>query len=144
MSPPVSHGPRSGRSSVGQSSYGYFGYVRHYGKGTSSLDGPNEACPLPNKTAVAVADAFFQLNICRYGVPAVIHLDQGREIENHFVQELCLLLGAHKTHTTPYHPASDGVVERLNHTLLMMLTIFAGAHRDDWDDLLPAVMIAIP
>ena len=102
------------------------------------------ACPLPNKTAVAVADELFQLNICRFGVPAVIHSDQGREIENHFVQELCLLLGAHKTHTTPYHPASDGVVERLNHTLLMMLTMFAGEHRDDWDDLLPAVMIAIP
>ena len=58
------------------------------------------------------------------------------------MQELCLLLGAHKTRTTPYHPASDGLVERFNRTLLMMLTMFAVEHRNDWDDLLPAVMMA--
>ena len=69
---------------------------------------------LPNKSAVAVADTFFQLMICHFGMPAVIHSDQGREFENHLMQELCLLLGAHKTHTTPYHPASDGLVKRLN------------------------------
>ena len=45
-----------------------------------------EACPLTNKTAVAVADAFFQLIICRFGMPAVIHSDQGREFENHLMQ----------------------------------------------------------
>ena len=74
-------------------------------------------------------------------MPAVIHSDQGREFENNLMQELCLLGGAHKTRTTPYHPASDGLVERLNRTLLMMLAMFAGEHRDDWDYLLPAVMM---
>ena len=47
-----------------------------------------------------------------------------------------------KTKTTPYHPESDGWVERLNRTLLMMLAMFAGEHKDDWDDLLPPVMMA--
>ena len=37
---------------------------------------------------------------------------------------------------------SDGVVERLNITLLMMLAMFAGENWDDWDDLLPVVMMA--
>ena len=50
--------------------------------------------------------------------------------------------GSHKTRTTPYHPESDGMVERFNRTLLMMLAMFAGKNRDDWDDLLPAVMMA--
>ena len=59
------------------------------------------------------------------------------------MQELCHLLGAHKTRTTPYHPASDGLVEHFNRTLLMMLAMFAGEHRDDWDDLLSAVMMAV-
>ena len=63
-----------------------------------------EACPLPNKTALAVADAIFQLIVCRFGMPAIIHSDQGREFENHLMQELCLLCGAHKTRTTPYPP----------------------------------------
>ena len=38
-----------------------------------------EACPLPNKKAVAVADAFFQLIICHFGMQAVIHSDQGHK-----------------------------------------------------------------
>ena len=101
-----------------------------------------EACLLPNKMALAVADAFFQLIVCRFGIPAVIHSDQGLEFENNLMQELCLLCGAHKTRTTPYRPASDGLVEWFNTTLLMMLAMFAGENRDDWDDLLLAVMMA--
>ena len=58
------------------------------------------------------------------------------------MQELYILLGAHKTRTTPYHPASDGLVERINLTLLMMLPMFVGEYRDEWDDLLLAVMMA--
>ena len=63
-----------------------------------------ETCPLPNKT-LAMADAFLQLIVCRFGMPALMHSDQGREFENHMMQEITLLLGAHKTRTTPYHPA---------------------------------------
>ena len=98
-----------------------------------------EACPLPDKTALAVADAFLQHIVCRFGV---IHSDQGREFENKVMQELCLLCGVHKTRTTLYHPESDGLVERFNRTLPMMLAMFAGENRDDWDDLLLAVMMA--
>ena len=102
-----------------------------------------EACPLANKTALAVADAFFQLIICRFGIPAIIHSNQDRKFKNHLIQEIYLLLGAHKTRMIPYHPASDGLVERFNRTLLnMLLAMFTGEHRDDWDDLLPAVMMA--
>ena len=72
----------------------------------------------------------------------MIHSDQGREFENKVMQELCLLCGDHKTRTTPYHPESDGLVERFNRTLPMMLAMFVGENRDDWDDLLPAVMMA--
>ena len=63
-------------------------------------------------------------------------------VENKVLHELCLLCGSHKTWTTPYHPESDGLVERFNRTLLMMLAMFAGENRDDWDDLLPAVIMA--
>ena len=99
-----------------------------------------EACPLPDKTAHSVADAFFNQVVCR--MPIVIHSDQGREFENKIMQELCILCGSHKTRITPYHPESDGMAERLNRTLLMMLAMFAGKNREDWDDLLPAVMMA--
>ena len=89
-----------------------------------------------------MADAFFQYVVCRFGMPSVFHSDQGREFENKVMQELCVPCGAHKTRTTPYHPESDGLVERFNITLLMILAMFAGENKDDWDDLLPAVMMA--
>ena len=89
-----------------------------------------------------MADAFFQHVVWHFGMPSVIHSDQGREFENKVMQELCLLCGAHKTRTTPYHPESDGLVERFNRTLLMMLAMFVDENKDDWDDLLPAVMMA--
>ena len=80
--------------------------------------------------------------VCLFGMPSVIHSDQGREFENKIMQELRILCGSHKTRTTPYHPESDGMVERFNRTLPMMLAMFAGKNRDDWDDLLLAVMMA--
>ena len=70
-----------------------------------------EAFPLPDKTAQSVADAFFNQVVCRFGMPAVIHSDQGREFENKILQELCLIGGSHKTRTAPYHPESDGMVD---------------------------------
>ena len=51
------------------------------------------------------------------------------------------MLGAHKNRTTRLHLASDGLVLQFNRTLLMMLAMFAGEHFNDWDDLLPAVMM---
>ena len=62
-------------------------------------------------------------------MPSVIHSDQGREFENNLMQELCLLCGAPKTRTTPYHPVSDGLVEWFNRTLLIMLALFTGENR---------------
>ena len=45
-----------------------------------------EAFPLPDKTAQSVADAFFNQVVCRFGMPSVIHSDQGREFENRIMR----------------------------------------------------------
>ena len=46
-----------------------------------------EACPLPDKTAISVKDAFFSNIVCRFGMASVIHSDQGREFENKVMHE---------------------------------------------------------
>ena len=101
-----------------------------------------EACPLPDKTALAVTDAFFHHIVCHFGMPMVTHSDQGRSLRTKSCRRCVLCVVHTKIRTTPYHPESDGLVERFNRTLLMMLAMFAGENQDNWADLLPAVMMA--
>ena len=56
--------------------------------------------------------------------------------------EICRLLDINKTFTCPYRPQSDGLVERLNQTLIGMLSKLVNEKRDDWDVHLPYVMAA--
>ena len=56
--------------------------------------------------------------------------------------EMCQLLGTKKTRTTPYHPASDGMVERFNQTLEAQLSKCAGHNHRDWDLHVPFLMMA--
>ena len=78
----------------------------------------------------------------RYGFPMFLHSDQGKEFENAMIHKLSELLGTAKTKTTPYHPRSDGLVERFNRILLAMLAMFVSREHDNWDDLLPFMMLA--
>ena len=71
-----------------------------------------------------------------------IHTDQGREFESRLFQHLCEALGADKTRTTPYHPQSDGMMERQNRTIQQMLSAYVNEKRDDWGDHLDLIMMA--
>ena len=101
-----------------------------------------EAYPLKDKTARSVADALMDIWLPRYGFPLFLHSDQGKEFDNAMIHKLSKLLGTVKTKTTPYHPRSDGLVERFNRTLLAMLAMFVSQEHDNWDDLLPFMMLA--
>ena len=101
-----------------------------------------EAYPLKDKTARCVADALMDIWLPRYGFPLFLHSDQGKEFDNAMIHKLSELLGTVKTKTTPYHPRSDGLVERFNRTLLAMLAMFVSQEHDNWDDLLPFMMLA--
>ena len=100
-----------------------------------------EAFPMKNKCADTVADILVENIILRFGMPLVIHSDQGREFENGLMKS-CALLGCTKTRTAPYHPESDGMIERFNRTCLMMLSMFVNDRRDNWHELLPFIMHA--
>ena len=97
---------------------------------------------MPNMEACTVAKLLAEEIFCRFGVSQTIHSDQGRQFESNLFKEMCKLLGIHKTRTTPYHPQSDGMVERFNRTLATMLTAYVDSNHRDWDDQLPYVMMA--
>ena len=94
---------------------------------------------MKNMEAKTVAEQLISSFICRFGVPYYIHTDQGRNFESSLISEMCHSLGMTKTQTTPYHPQSDGLVDR---TLLNMLSIFCKDNETTWDLQLPYVMMA--
>lgn len=101
-----------------------------------------ESFAMPNMEARTVADIMVREVITRFGVPFTIHSGQGKQFEGHVFSEMCKLLHIKKTRTTPYHPQSDGMVERFHRTLIRMLRSYVNGHHSDWDDHLPFVMMA--
>ncbi|XP_021369847.1 uncharacterized protein K02A2.6-like [Mizuhopecten yessoensis] len=101
-----------------------------------------ESFAMPNMEAQTVAKVLVEEVISRFGVPYNIHSDQGSQFESSVIKEVYLLLQINKTHTTPYHPKSDGMVERFNKTLVAMLSAFVNEHQTDWDEHLLYMMMA--
>lgn len=101
-----------------------------------------ECFSLPNQLATTIADCLYQNFFCRFGMPANLHADQGRNFESNLFTEVMSLLGISKTRTTAYHPQSNGEVERFNRTIAAMLSHYVAADQRDWDDYLPTVLLA--
>jgi transposase InsO family protein len=80
--------------------------------------------------------------VCRMGMPLELHSDQGRNVDGEVVREMCKLLGIRKTHTTAYHPQGNAITERENSVIKAMLSAYVNERLTDWDDHLPAVMMA--
>ncbi|UYV61001.1 hypothetical protein LAZ67_1003054 [Cordylochernes scorpioides] len=100
-----------------------------------------EAFPISDKTAISVAKAFFRGWISRYGVPATITTDQGREFESHLFKDLTSLIGTNRIRTTAYNPAANGLVERLHRQI--KAAIMASGNTINWIDALPLVLLGI-
>ena len=95
-----------------------------------------EAIPLKSIHASHVADELVTL-ISRVGIPEEILTDQGSNFTSQLLAELYRLLNIKGIRTSPYHPQTDGVVERFNQTLKSMIRKFVKAEGKDWDMLLP-------
>ena len=101
-----------------------------------------EAYALPDQGAETTARALVYEFISRYGAPLTIHTDQGRNFESELFRRVCSLFEVTKTRMTPYHPASNGLVERFNRTLLQMLRSYVQLDQRDWDVHLPLLTAA--
>ena len=100
-----------------------------------------EAVPLKSIDAEHVAEELVKL-FSRVGVPREILTDQGSNFTSQLLSEIYQLLHVHPIRTTPYHPQTDGLVERFNQTLKSMLRKAAVQEGKDWDKLLPYVLFA--
>ena len=93
-----------------------------------------EAVPLHSIDAEHTAEELVKL-FSRVGVPKEILTDQGSNFNSQLLTEVYRLLKVKPIRTSPYHPQTDGLVERFNQTLKTMLRKCAMEEGKDWDKL---------
>ena len=68
--------------------------------------------------------------------------DQASEFTGQVISELCDLLGITKIRTSPYHPQTNGAVERVHQTLRRMIAKMDPEKRAKWPSHLGPILIA--
>ena len=78
------------------------------------------AVPLKRVDNITVLDAMFQV-FSDYGIPNELLTDQGSVFTSKLTKAMCTEFGIGKIQTSPYHPQSDGALERWHACLKGML-----------------------
>lgn len=99
-----------------------------------------EAQPLKDITAETVAEAFFTCWVSRYGTPATVSTDQGRQFEASLFQALTKFLGTHRSRTTSYHPQANGMIEEFHRPLKTAIKCHA---TERWTEVLPTILLGL-
>ncbi|KAL3888934.1 hypothetical protein ACJMK2_001294 [Sinanodonta woodiana] len=69
-----------------------------------------EAYPVEKIDAKTTAKELIDNFITRFGIPLLIHTDQGKNFESELFKEICIILGIEKTRTSIARPQSDGMI----------------------------------
>uniref|UniRef100_A0A7M5WLR4 Uncharacterized protein n=1 Tax=Clytia hemisphaerica TaxID=252671 RepID=A0A7M5WLR4_9CNID len=101
-----------------------------------------EAFAVASTEANVIAELLLHHIIFRFGVPRHFVTDQGKNFLSNLMAEVCNMLNIKQIKTTPYHPQSNGIVERLNGTLVKGISHFVASRQNDWDQYLPSVLFA--
>ena len=95
-----------------------------------------------SKDAETVGKAIFENWFCKFGIPAQIHTDGGKELANKLSAELFKLLNVQHSKTFPYHPQCNAQVEDFNKTVKKYLASYVDESTLYWDEWFPAIMLA--
>lgn len=91
-----------------------------------------EAKALSEANAKQVADFIYEQIICQHGCPQIILSDRGTHFNNELITKLMKKFKINHLLSTPYHPQTNGLVERFNRTICESLAKLSLTN-NDWD-----------
>ena len=86
----------------------------------------------PDQTAKTIAKFLYGGYISIFGAPARLLSNRGTSFTSSIIKELCKILGIKQLLTTPYHPQTNGLVERLHQTIMCMIGKLGKDKKADW------------
>lgn len=101
-----------------------------------------EAKPVKEATAQETVTFIYEDIICRHGCPGRILTDRGTHFNNRLLNGLMEKFKVAHLMSTPYHPQTNGLVERFNRTLIEALAKTASEHLTDWDKYIAPALFA--
>ncbi|KZS03675.1 Uncharacterized protein APZ42_033546, partial [Daphnia magna] len=101
-----------------------------------------ELSPLPSGKADVVSKFLVEHIVLRHGMPEKLISDRGKCFMADITQTILRTLGIQHKTTSSYHPQSNGQVERMNHTLATMISMYISEDQKDWDAQLKHICFA--
>jgi len=92
--------------------------------------------PPSNVTKQVVVKFIKNQIICRYGVPSRIITDNGTNLNNKMMEELCDDFKIEHHNSSPYRPQMNGVVEAANKNIKKIVQKMVVTYKD-WHEMLP-------
>ena len=99
-----------------------------------------EGFPLQNTQASTISRILVNEICFRYGTPQQLLSDLGSNFISELIRETCKLLGIERIYTSPYHPQTDGLLEKFHSTLGKNLAMYVSRDHRDWDLVLRRVL----
>ena len=95
-----------------------------------------------NHTVRTMARVLYNEFFSVFGFSRRLMSNQAAEFTGQVISELCDLLGITKIRTSPYHPQTNGAVERVHQTLRRMIAKMDPDKRAQWPSHLGPILIA--
>ena len=100
-----------------------------------------EAIPLRSIKSVKVVEALIGF-FTKFGLPRVLQSDCGSNFVSKYFGDKMKELRINHVTSSPYHPESQGQVERFHQTLKSMIKKYCLAHGSEWDKEIPYLLFS--
>lgn len=77
-----------------------------------------------------------------FGLPKVVQTDCGTNFTSRMFAQVLKTLAIEHLTSSPYHPESQGALERFHQTMKSMLKKYCFESQKDWDDAVPFILFA--